>query len=99
MPDLKFSLDLGSVVSPVLLLVLAYLVNAARKAVDKRVDERHEETQGRLDAVVVQTTTTNGTVRDHSAAILDLQSRMLVEETTSKLLTSVYLKTLPDKGE
>lgn len=51
MPALSFDLNLGSLLSPVLLVVLAYIVNVARKAVDKRVDERHAETTAHLNRI------------------------------------------------
>lgn len=73
MPDLKFSLDLGAFVQPLLLLCFALVVNQARKAVithlDKRHDEtetnvnaRHAETTLHLDRIEAQTTATNGRV-------------------------------------
>lgn len=71
MPELSFDINLGALFSPLLLIVLAYIVNTARKAVEHRVDERHEETTGHLKAIEVQTTATNGRVlvleADHKA--------------------------------
>lgn len=77
MPEISFSLDLGTVVSPVLLLVLAYLVNTARKAVDKRVDERHDETTTHLDRIEGKVDTTNGRVNK-------LEERQATHEAEAK---------------
>lgn len=62
MPDISFNFNAASLLQPVLVLVFAYLVNVAKKAVERNVDARHVETTAHLNRIEAQTTKTNGRV-------------------------------------
>ena len=73
MPNLSFSLDVGSVLSPLLVVCIGVLIAQARKgitrhfdarhdAVEEQVQRRHKETTEHLNAIEAQTTATNGRV-------------------------------------
>lgn len=74
MPDLSFDLNLGSLLSPVFLLALAFLGRQVQKGAIAHFDKRHDEVEGQVAArhtettehlkkIEEQTTLTNGRVK------------------------------------
>lgn len=62
MPDIRFTLDLGAFISPLLLVCVAVIANQVKKAVMAHMDAKHEENTLHLDRIETQTTATNGRV-------------------------------------
>lgn len=90
--DFSFDLNVGALLSPVALLVLAYLLKRARDAVIGHMDvklnegrdladKRHAENKLAIEAILRQVTATNGKVAEHDKAITALQAetRMLTQ--------------------
>lgn len=63
------------------------------------LSEGRASTLEQLDRIEAQTTKTNGTVAALQADVEALKSDMRVEQTKTKLLTDIYLRLQPDKGE
>lgn len=62
MPELRFTIDIGTVVSPLLLICVAVIANQVKKAVMAHMDAKHAENTLHLDRIETQTTATNGRV-------------------------------------
>jgi len=108
-PGVSFDLNLGSVFSPLLLVVLLWALKGVAKGVTDHMDAnarkaqeladtRHTENTDRLDRIEAQTTKTNGTVLEHSEEIAALKTDLKVERELTKLLTEMLLQRQPDKG-
>lgn len=100
LPELSFQLNIGALLSPVLLLVLAWLGNSLKKAVIGHMDEnaqqardlaeqRHKENSERIDAILAQTTATNGKVAEH-------ELRLGRAEAKTEVLLELYMKGKPE---
>lgn len=88
----SFDLNIAQLFSPLLLLVVAWLIKVARDQINGNMDQKHAENTERLNRIEHQTTETNGKVAEHDKAIVALQAK-------TQLLTEIYLKSQPDKGE
>lgn len=77
MPDFKFTVDLGTVISPLLLVCVAVIANQVKRAVMAHMDAKHEENTQHLNRIETQTTATNGRVTS-------LETRQAAHETEAK---------------
>lgn len=90
--EFSFDLNVGALLSPVALLVLAWLLKRARDAVighmdvklnegRELADKRHAENKKAIEAILAKVTDTNGKVAEHDRAITTLQAetRMLTQ--------------------
>lgn len=90
--EFSFDLNVGALLSPVALLVLAWLLKRVRDAVTDHMDvklnegreiadKRHSENKLAIEAILRQVTDTNGKVAEHDKAITALQAetRMLTQ--------------------
>lgn len=91
MTGVTFEFNVAQLFSPVLLLVVAWLIKVARDQITDNMNAKHTENSARLERIEAQTTLTNGKVAAHETAITALQAK-------TELLTEIYLKSQPDKG-
>lgn len=62
MPEIKFSLDLGAVLSPLMVLCVLVIANQVKRAVMAHMDAKHAENAAVNQQILAQTTATNGRV-------------------------------------
>lgn len=99
----EFNFNVAALFSPLLLAIVAWLINHAKTALMKHMDEnrdkahaiaeaRHRDNIERFDRIEKQTTETNGKVANQ-------EQRLTVQEAKTQLLTDLFLSKQPDRGE
>lgn len=89
--NVSFDLNIAQLFSPLLLIVVAWLVKLARDKIMDNMNAKHAENTERLGRIETQTTATNGKVAEQ-------ELRLTKQEAKTELLTEMLLGRQPDKG-
>lgn len=66
-------------------------LNEGRKETASLIDSIKNDNKAQLDRIEAQVNKTNGTVREHSSELNDMERRLVAQETSTNLLVRLFV--------